>query len=174
MNQASSILDKKLVKNQNNTTTQSATLQTPNDKPDSHTRVYQRLHGCRTTMSVRILPELKEAFTRHTRELGLSTCHVAEGLIKGWLYGLNEKVELVHQSPTINLTLVRDVKRVRRYAREEVGDAGKSEGSAELLKCGVCGGMAYAKAIDKDGSRLLCRVDFGKVKPRLLGWKVLK
>lgn len=174
MNQASSILDKKLVENQNNTTTQSATSQTPNGKPDCNTRVYQRLHGYRTTMSVRILPELKEAFTRHTRELGLSTCHVAEGLIKGWLYGLNEKVELVHQSPTINLTLVRDVKRVRRYAREEVSNAGRSEGNPELLKCAACGKVAYARVIDDEGSRFLCRPDLDRVKVRLLGWKVLQ
>ena len=169
MNQATSILDKSLAHNQNNTTTLPTTSQTPNDKPDCNTRVYQRLHGCRTTMSVRILPELKEAFTRRTRDLGLSTCHVAEGLIKGWLYGLNEKVELVHQSPTINLTLVRDVKRVRRYAVEEVEET--SEVKVEY--CALCGKRAYARAIYGDRSRFLCRSDFDKVKSRLLGWKVL-
>jgi hypothetical protein len=71
-------------------------------------------------MTIRILPEIKEAFTRRTKQLGLSTCHVAEGLFTGWLYGVEEKVELVHQSPTIDLTLVRDVKRVRRYFKEVV------------------------------------------------------
>jgi len=86
---------------------------------DSKTQVYQRLHGERTTMTVRILPRLKKDFTGATRQMGLSTCHVVEGLINGWLYGLNENLALVHQSPTINLTVVRDVKRVRRYAVEE-------------------------------------------------------
>jgi hypothetical protein len=123
-------------------------------------------------MTVRILPDLKEGFTRRTRELGLSTCHVAEGLIKGWLYGVEQKTELVHQSPTINLTLVRDVKRVRRYVREEVEV--EVMGKVEPEKCVVCGAVAYARAIDVEGSRFLCRADFQKVKPRLLGWKILE
>ena len=89
-------------------------------QPDCKTVVYQRLHGERTTMTVRVLPRLKNDFTRATRQLGLSTCHVVEGLLNGWLYGLNENLALVHQSPTINMTLVREVKRARRYAVEEV------------------------------------------------------
>jgi hypothetical protein len=89
-------------------------------EPDSKTVVYQRLHGERTTMTVRVLPRLKKDFTEATRQLGLSTCHVVEGLLNGWLYGLNENLALVHQSPTINMTLVREVKRARRYAVEEV------------------------------------------------------
>ena len=87
---------------------------------DSRTLVHQSLHGRRTTLSLRILPEVKEAFTRRTRLLGLSACHVAEGVFTGWLYGVEEKVELVHQGPKIDLTLVRDVKRVRRYYTEVV------------------------------------------------------
>ena len=92
------------------------------NESETNTMVHQRLHGNRTTMSIRILPQVKEAFTKHTRELGLSTCHVAEGLFTGWLIGVGEKVDLVHQSPTINLTLVRDVKRVRRYSVEEISE----------------------------------------------------
>lgn len=93
-------------------------LEQQKSKPDCKTQVYLRLHGERTTMTVRVLPKLKNDFTRATRQLGLSTCHVIEGLINGWLYGLNENLALVHQSPTINMTLVREVKRVRRYASE--------------------------------------------------------
>jgi hypothetical protein len=110
----------------NNTTTNT------NPNPDSSTQVYQRLHGERTTMTVRILPEIKELFTKRSRQLGLTTCHVLEGLIKGWLYGVAEKTELVHQSPTINLTLVRDVKRVRRFAREFEGEGEVSESGKHL------------------------------------------
>jgi len=100
MNEAILTLDKSLAHNQNNTTTQP-----PNNSSDCKTLVYQRLHGGRTTMTIRVLPVLKNDF-RRTREFGLKTCHVAEGLIKGWLYGLERKTELVHQSPTINLTLL--------------------------------------------------------------------
>ncbi len=95
-------------------------MTTKNVDSDSSTLVHQRLHGRRTTMSLRIFPEVKEAFTRRTRQLGLSTCHAAERLFTGWLYGVEEKVEWVHQIPKIDLTLVRDVKRVRRYYTEVV------------------------------------------------------
>ena len=88
--------------------------QTQQQTSDSTTLVNQTLHGDRTVVSIRIKPELKEAFTRRTRELGLSTCHVAEGLISGWLMGIGEQVELVNHCPTINQVLVREVKRARR------------------------------------------------------------
>lgn len=87
---------------------------------DSKTEVHLRLHGKRTTMTVRILPEIKKAFTERTRELGLTTCHVTEGLIQGWLVLMNSDKNLVHPGLTINnLTLTREVKRARRYAVEE-------------------------------------------------------
>ena len=69
---------------------------------------------------MRINSELKEAFIGHCRAKGLSVCHILEGLIYGYLRGFYDKIELDVKSPTINLTLVRDVKRVRRYAREVV------------------------------------------------------
>ena len=34
-------------------------------KVDSKTQVYQHLHGVGTTMSIRILPEIKDAFESH-------------------------------------------------------------------------------------------------------------
>lgn len=89
---------------------------------ESMTEVHQCLHGDRTTMTLRILPKIKRDFTKRVREMGLSTCHVAEALFTAWLVGIEEKTELVHQSPTINLTLVRDVKRVRRYSVEEISE----------------------------------------------------
>ena len=113
---------------------------------DSSTVVHQRLHGKRTTMSLRILPEVKEAFTRRTRLLGLSTCHVAEGLFTGWLYGVEEKVELVHQSPKIDLTLVRDVKRVRRYFTEVVEEKQEVTQRCTFKDCNL---PAAAKALYK-------------------------
>jgi hypothetical protein len=102
-------------------TAKSSGDKTPNGT-DSTTEVHQRLHGDRTTMSIRILPKIKGDFTKRVREMGLSTCHVAEALFTAWLVGIEEKTELVHQSPTINLTLVRDVKRVRRYSVEEISE----------------------------------------------------
>ena len=93
-----------------------------NQNSDSNSVVYLRLHGGREVASFRIKPELKMAFKRFCEENGLSMCHIIEGLISAFLYGVGKGFELVNQSPTINLTLVRDVKRVRRYAVEEVDE----------------------------------------------------
>jgi len=136
--------------------------------------VHQRLHGERTTMSIRILPEIKEKFTSRTRQLGLSTCHVAEGLFTGWLYGVEEKVELVHQSPTIDLTLVRDVKRIRRYFKEEVIESEKLTQRCSFNDCKM---PAVLKAlyIPKNQEHLICsrHLEF-VVKPNPKIWRVMK
>lgn len=130
-------------------------------------------------MTVRILPEIKEAFTRRTRQMGLSTCHVCEGLLHGWLTGVGEQVELVHQSPTINLTLVRDVKRVRRYSREfvETVSAQEEVENREIVVhgCAVCGKKGFAVVTRKDKSRVcLCKLHFEASRRGIIGWRVLE
>ena len=82
---------------------------------------------------MRINSELKKAFIGHCRAKGLSVCHILEGLIYGYLRGFYDKIELDVKSPTINLTLVRDVKRVRRYAKEIV-----EERNVRADKCRFC------------------------------------
>jgi len=99
---ASQTSDKSLTLDENNTKTGQT-----NNNPDCKTPVHLRLHRGGTTMTIKVLPDLEDGSERRTGELGLSTCHVAEGLIKGWLYGVEQKIELVHQSPTINFTLMR-------------------------------------------------------------------
>ena len=47
--------------------------------------------------------------------------------------GFYDKIELDVKSPTINLTLVRDVKRIRRYAKEVV-----EEKHYNVDKCRFC------------------------------------
>jgi hypothetical protein len=144
----------------------------PKSRTSNRIVVHQHLHGNRTTMTLRILPEVKEAFTKRTRELGLSTCHVAEGLFTGWLYGVVEKVELVHQSPTIDLTLVRDVKRVRRYYKEEI------EEERTVQKCTFrdCKNAAIAKAlyIPKNQQHLVCNKHLEGIKVNSKMWQVLE
>jgi len=117
-------------KNLSQTNTQIA-----NQTPDSKTKVYQRLHGGRDVVSVRVKPELKEALKRFCREKGLSICHITEALWTAFLHGVSQKIELVNQSPTIELTLVRDVKRVRRYAVERVDVV--DGGGGERFYCGL-------------------------------------
>lgn len=110
----------------------------PKTRPtmDSKTNVYKTVPMERVVVSVRVRREIKDALKGFCRENGLSICHVFEGLVIGYLYGLGEKIEFVNKSPTINMTLVRDVKRLRRYAVEEVEE--------ELIEyqtsiCGLCG-----------------------------------
>jgi hypothetical protein len=89
----------------------------PNTNPtvDSKTNVYKRVPTERVVASIRCRPEIKEALIKFCEENGLSLCHLFEGLATGFLYGLGQQVEFVNKSPTINLTLVREVKRFRRY-----------------------------------------------------------
>jgi hypothetical protein len=98
-------------------------------EPRCTTRVNLTLHGDREVMSIRVKPEIKDAFTTVTRQYGLSTCHVAEGLFTGWLVAMGADLKQVYLSsttkavPVINLTLVRDVKRIKRFAVEEVEES---------------------------------------------------
>jgi hypothetical protein len=150
-----------------NSTSSDKTFAQSQQASDSTTLVNQTLHGGRMVVSIRIKPELKEAFTRRCRRLGLSTCHVAEGLISGWLMGIGEQVELVNHCPTINQVLVREVKRRRRYAVEDESKV------VDVGVCAVCGRPGFARAIEKDGVRVLCKADFLRVKKSLVAWKVL-
>lgn len=141
---------------------------------DSKTKVHPTAHGGRVTMTIRILPNIKKAFADRTRQLGLSTCHVAEGLFTGFLNGTEANWDQVHKGPTINMTLVRDVKRVRRFSNiQQSTNTLVEEELGDVKACVVCGKNAFARAIDGEGYRFLCRTHFDKVKVRLLGWKVL-
>ena len=143
------------------------------NRPQSKTKVHQRLHGKRTTMTIRILPEIKEKFTSRTRNLGLSTCHVAEGLFTGWLYGIEEKVELVHQSPTIDLTLVRDVKRVRRYYTEEVIEEEKTTQTCNFKDCK---GPAVGRALYNQDNKeyFVCSKHLEGIRENSKLWRIIE
>jgi len=134
------------------------TSDNPKDKQkhDSKTKVYQRLHGLRGVVSIRCKPELKEALNQFCQANGLSICHVFEMLITGYLVGMKQKIDWVNQSPTIELSVVREVKRVRRYAREYQSESNKYvnsmwlydpdsvlnvNGHAAGCECKVCRGV---------------------------------
>ncbi len=103
------------------------------DKSDSKTFDVSRISVHDDRLTLRINSELKEAFVGHCKAKGLSVCHILEGLIYGYLRGFYDKIELDVKSPTINLTLVRDVKRIRRYTKEVV------EGKDSTVdKCQFC------------------------------------
>ena len=86
--------------------------------PDSKTNVYMPVPMEREVVSIRVRPEIKQALKRYCLANGTSICHVFEGLVIGLLVGVNEQIEFVNKSPTINLYAPRMVKRVRRYVKE--------------------------------------------------------
>lgn len=85
---------------------------------DSKTNVYKTVPMGRIVVSIRVRREIKEALKQYCLANGLSICHVFEGLVIGFLEGVNQQIEFVNKSPTIDLTVVREVKRLRRYVRE--------------------------------------------------------
>jgi hypothetical protein len=107
---------------------------------DSKTVDVMTVEGRRDRVTVRVKPQLKKALKRFCRANGLSICHVFETLVTGYLVGVNQKINLDVKRPTINLTVVRDVKRVRRYGTlsndpriEEV-----VEDSGSFSSCSLC------------------------------------
>lgn len=141
------------------------------------TKVNLCLSGERETISIRIKPEIKKAFTSRCKQMGLTTCHIAEGLFTAWLVGVDENLSKVNVSRTcIDLTLVRDVKRIHRYSREVVEDVYEERAKHESEGgCVVCHGVAYALVTRQDGARVcLCREHFFVEKARVVGWRVLE
>lgn len=146
---------------------------------DSMTKVYQKLHGDRTVVSIRCLPEIKEALKRFCKVNGVSICHIFEALVTGYLTGMKQKIEWVYQSPTINLTLVRDVKRVRRYAPVYAGEVSWDD-VGSLVKCALCGEKPVARAVYYSSPTYCKRVFYCvrhwaeyKVKQDFQGYKML-
>lgn len=138
---------------------------------DSRTVVYQRIHGKRDVISIRIKPEIKEALNEFCKTNGLSLCHIIEGLTTAYLVGMQQKITWVNQSPTINLTLVRDVKRLRRYAVESQVKPSSFVERGTVEKCAFCEAKSFSKCVDDDGYVWLCRAHFVRFKLRLKGWR---
>ena len=126
------------------------------------------MHNDRLTL--RINSELKEAFIRHCRAKGISVCHILEGLIYGYLRGFYDKIELDVKSLTINLTLVRDVKRVRRYAK--VVD----EGYSEVDKCQFCSKAPIGDFVYKPTGKQypLCEYHAGEFVTSRGSWRMVR
>jgi hypothetical protein len=141
---------------------------------DSKTVVYQRIHGQRDVVSIRIKPEIKEALNEFCRANGLSLCHIIEGLTTGYLVGMQQKITWVNQSPTINLTLVRDVKRLRRYAVEKEVKPSSFVERGSIEKCAFCEAKSFARCVDDDVVVWLCQPHFVRFKSRLRGWMYVK
>lgn len=100
------------------TTSDSKTFDVKAKKPIT----VMHLSDKRSRVTIRVKPELKEALSSFCVKNGLSLCHVFELLISGYLSGVGQKINFDVISPTIELSVIREVKRVRRYAREDMRD----------------------------------------------------
>jgi len=126
-------------------TKQPKTQKNNSDSKTVDVSLFRRIRKHDDRLTVRINKRFKELIKRHCTAKGLSICHINDALWFGYLLGWNEKLDLDVKSPTINLTLVRDVKRVRRYAVEVEDD-----------KCHFCGKVA----VD-----MFCYVKTGQIYP---------
>ena len=75
------------------------------------------------TASFKARPDRWQRFKLKTAELGVSTCHVLDGLMEAWLQGQDSPGRSLHRTPTqsippvsVNLTMHHVVKRPRRMA----------------------------------------------------------
>ena len=71
-------------------------------------------------LNIRCDPETKAAIIEFSEQTGMSICQIYDALTKAFLHGCQIQRDLGTRSPTINLTIERRVKRVRRYKREYV------------------------------------------------------
>jgi len=156
-------------------------LQTTKNQPlDSKTKADLRLHGGRDRVTIRVKPELKEALYEFCKANGLSLCHVFEMLVSGYLTGMKQKISWVSQSPTIELSVIREIKRMRRYAHESTDDHTFVEEAGSATKCAYnCVEPVVAKHFvytDKEHctTTFVCSRHHEELKKRSTGWSSLR
>ena len=71
-------------------------------------------------VTLRMDPETKKLLNTFKAKSGITTCQLIHALLTAYFYGVGDKLDLDVKSPTINLTIERRVKRIRRYKREYV------------------------------------------------------
>jgi len=93
-------------------------------------------------LNIRCDPETKKAIIEFSENTGISICQLYDALTKAFLHGCQLQRDLGTQSPTINLTIERQVQRVRRYARESGAGDGRVEEVEEpsgFVPCALSG-----------------------------------
>jgi len=130
--------------------TQNQQQKQTNNHTDNNTVVYFRSGVPRRTACFKCDEKLWLAFKSEIKRSGLSICHVLEPMIYGWLQGKVYLSNTIRPLKIENLVVERAVKRVRRYAVENVDDDG--------VKCCFCRRVAVGLFRYKDGSVYpLCR-----------------
>jgi hypothetical protein len=119
------------------------------------------LSGVRKHTSFRCDGLLWKNFKEMCEREGLSTCHVVEKLLLGWLVGVE-----TGRLPVVNVSvdMPRIVKRVRRRQlvfEDEISVSEEPAVSARAepvgnggLKCFICGGEAVGEAVHEDGKHV--------------------
>lgn len=112
-------------------------------------------------VSIRCDPRSKKALNEFCRANGLSLCYVWDTLVWGYLTGLAQKISDVYKSPTINVEVVREVKRVRRYVRDDSGGGHDVfiEDLGSFDKCDFCDSSPVAVHFDR-ADRYRCQRQF--------------
>lgn len=110
---------------------------TSSDSKTLHTQTRKTRFSDRITINCD--PETKKAILAFSAQTGLSLCQLYDALTKAFLHGVSVQKDLGVQSPTINLSIERVVKRVRRYGVEGVeGGERVPKDVGGLANCFVC------------------------------------
>jgi hypothetical protein len=122
-------------------------------------------------ITARINKDLKKLILEVLKAKGLSYCHINDALWIGWLRGYADKIGLDVKSPTIIQTVVRDVKRVRRYAKEVVG-----EKEVRADKCRFCNKAPIGNFVYKPTGKQypLCEYHVGEFVTSHGSWRVVR
>lgn len=122
------------------TVTKEKKVSTPSDSTTNVDKVVEKVKiRFEDKLTVRCDIETKKALKRFSEQTGITECQIIHGLLTAYLYGMQQKFQYVDKSPTINLTIERAVKRVRRYGveGESDADAGSALGEHAVL-CHYC------------------------------------
>jgi len=138
-----------------------------NKKPDSKTLDAGAGSDRRVRVTIRCKPEIKDALNKFCLKNGLSICHVFELLVSGYLTGVQQKINFGVISPTIELSVVREVKRIRRYAHERVPPEFEEYGGRERCSVSGCKSPVFGVVqFEEHPSHYLvqwfCRAHFGE------------
>jgi hypothetical protein len=128
--------------------------------------------GVREPIAIRIDTGVYKRFKPIAKWVYGSTCKAVETSMISIIEAVEKGVHFSNTRKPIQIDKIVIERNLRPRRDLRIVD-GSGIVESEVRKCQVCGKEAYAKAIDREGSRFLCRTDFQKVRAALIGWKVI-
>ena len=128
------------------------------NKDDSKTLDVQRKTRFTDRMTVKMEPEVKRLLKEFSRRTGIISCQIIHALLTGYLTAMSDKIKLDVQSPTINLTIERQVQRVRRYEKGYVAEPVMGSGPEWEGVTSVMQDVVTKATVKVYGSRLKCSI----------------